>query len=168
MMAVGILGYTFQAPWQPRAAFEFDYGSGDSDPTDGKMTAFDNLYPTNHLFYGYMDFISLQNLNDYRFQISAKPTKKLKLQGDLHLIFLDTPKDSFYSAARAVTRTAAASLSDVSPHVGNEIDLTVDYKLNNYVNVHAGYSHFFAGKYLQETGANDDADFVYVQTTLAL
>ena len=168
MMAVGIVGYTFQAPWQPRAAFEFDYGSGDSDPTDGKMTAFDNLYPTNHLFYGYMDFISLQNLNDYRFQISAKPTKKLKLQGDLHLIFLDTPKDSFYSAARAVTRTAAASLSDVSPHVGNEIDLTVDYKLNNYVNVHAGYSHFFAGKYLQETGANDDADFVYVQTTLAL
>ena len=84
------------------------------------------------------------------------------------MIFLDTPKDSFYSAARAVTRTAAASLSDVSPHVGNEIDLTVDYKLNNYVNVHAGYSHFFAGKYLQETGANDDADFVYVQTTLAL
>ena len=166
MMAVGIVGYTFQAPWQPRAAFEFDYGSGDSDPTDGKMTAFDNLYPTNHLFYGYMDFISLQNLNDYRFQISAN--KKLKLQGDLHLIFLDTPKDSFYSAARAVTRTAAASLSDVSPHVGNEIDLTVDYKLNNYVNVHAGYSHFFAGKYLQETGANDDADFVYVQTTLAL
>lgn len=168
MMAVGIVGYTFQAPWQPRVAFEFDYGSGDTDPADGKLTTFDNLYPTNHLFYGYMDFISLQNLNDHRFQISAKPTQKLKVQGDLHLIFLDTPKDSFYSAGRTVTRTAAVSLADVSPHVGNEIDLTADYKLNNYVNIHAGYSHFFAGKYLQETGANDDADFVYVQTTLSL
>ena len=75
MMAVGILGYTFQEPWQPRIAFEFDYGSGDSDPADGKLTTFDNLYPTNHLFYGFMDFISLQNLNDYRFQVSAKPSK---------------------------------------------------------------------------------------------
>src|SRR3989338_125431 len=168
MMAVGILGYTFQKSWQPRVAFEFDYGSGDSDPADGKLTAFDNLYPTNHLFYGYMDFISLQNLNDYRFQVSAKPSKKLKLQGDLHLIFLDTSKDSFYSAGRPVTRTAAVSLSDVSPHVGDEIDLTADYKFNNNVSVHAGYSHFFAGKYLQETGANDDADFFYVQTTFSL
>lgn len=168
MMAVGIVGYTFQKPWQPRVAFEFDYGSGDSDPTDGKMTTFDNLYPTNHLFYGYMDFISLQNLNDYRFQVSAKPHKKLKLQADWHMIYLDTPKDSWYSAGRTVTRTASVSLSDVSPHVGNEIDLVADYKFNNNVSMHAGYSHFFAGKYLQETGANDDADFVYVQTTFSL
>lgn len=169
MMAVGIVGYTFlYHPWQPRLAFEYDYGSGDSDPTDGKMTTFDNLYPTNHLFYGYMDFISLQNLNNPTFRISAKPHKKWKVQADMHFLFLDTPKDSFYSAGRAVTRTKAASIQDASPHVGDEIDLTVDFKFNNNISFHGGYSHFFAGKYLQETGANDDADFVYLQTTLAL
>ncbi len=169
MMAVGVIGYTFAYhPWQPRVAFEYDYGSGDSDPTDDKMTTFDNLYPTNHLFYGYMDFISLQNINDPTLRISAKPHKKWKLQADMHFLFLDTPKDSFYSAGRAVTRTAATSLSGVSPHVGDEIDLLVDYKFNNNVSVQTGYSHFFAGKYLQETGANDDADFFYMQTTFAL
>jgi hypothetical protein len=52
MMAVGVLGYTFDCAWQPRLAFEFDYGSGDSNPNDGEMTTFDNLYPTNHPFYG--------------------------------------------------------------------------------------------------------------------
>ena len=168
MMAVGILGYTFQKPWQPRVAFEYDYSSGDSDPTDGKMTTFDNLYPTNHLFYGYIDFISLQNLNDYRFQVSAKPHKKLKLQADWHLIYLDTPKDAFYSASRAVTRNPPAGVTDVNTHVGNEIDLLTDYKLNNYTSLHVGYSHFFSGKYLQETGTNDDADFFYFQTTISL
>ena len=67
MMAVGILGYTMKSlKWQPRLAFEFDYASGDSNPGDGELNTFDNLYPTNHPFYGYMDFISLQNLNDYR------------------------------------------------------------------------------------------------------
>jgi len=166
MMAVGILGYTASAmAWQPRVAFEVDYGSGDSDSTDGKMTTFDNLYPTNHLFYGYIDFISLQNLNNYRYQISAKSHKKLKIQADLHMIYLDTVKDSYYSVARTVVRTASGK---VDSHLGDEIDVTADYKFNDKMNVGIGYSHFFAGKYLQETGANDDADFFYLQTTLSI
>ncbi len=165
MMAVGILGYTLDHPWKPRVAFEFDYGSGDSDPSDGKLTTFDNLYPTNHLFYGYIDFISLQNLNDYRFQISAKPHKKWKLQADLHLIYLDTVKDSYYSVGRSVVRTASGPADD---HLGDEIDVTADYKFNDYVNIGVGYSHFFAGDYLRDTGANDAADFFYLQTTILL
>lgn len=167
-MAVGVVGYTFPKAWQPRVAFEFDYGSGDSDPNDGELNTFDNLYPTNHLHYGYIDFISLQNLNDYRYQLSFKPHKKLRVQTDLHLIYLDTPKDSWYSAGRTVTRTASAGSLEVNPHVGNEIDLLADYKLNNYCNISLGYSRFFAGGYLKETGANDDADFVYLQTTFSL
>jgi hypothetical protein len=167
-MAVGILGYTFDHKWQPRVAFEYDYASGDSDPTDETFKTFDNLYPTNHLFYGYMDFISLQNLNEYSWQLSVKPNKKLKLQSDLHLLFLDTPKDSWYSAGRTVTRTASSALTDVSSHVGDEVDLLAQYKFNNYVNVTLGYSHFFPGKYMKQTGAHDDADFVYFQTQFSL
>ena len=167
-MAVGIVGYTLvDHKWKPRAAFEFDYGSGDSNPTDGKMTTFDNLYPTNHLFYGYIDFISLQNLNDYRYQFSFKPHKRWKLQTDLHLIYLDTPKDSWYTVGRTVARTAAAGSTDVSTHIGNEIDVVADYKVNEYIATQFGYSHFFSGKYLQQTGANDDADFIYMQTTFS-
>ena len=168
LMGIGILGYTFDCPWSPRPAFEFDYGSGDSDPTDTTRRTFDNLYPTNHLFYGYMDLISLQNLNNYQFQLSVKPHKKLKLQADLHLLYLDTPKDSLYAANRAVTRTASATSTGVSAEVGREADLTADFKFNDYLQVLTGYSHFFAGDYLRDTGANDDADFFYLQTTIAL
>ena len=32
--------------------------------------------------------------------------------------------------------------------------------------VQAGYNHFFAGNYLADTGASDDADFAYVRATL--
>ena len=167
LMAVGILGYTFDMKWQPRLAFEFDYGSGDSDPNDNKMKTFDNLYPTNHPFYGYMDLMSLQNINDYRYQFSVKPIKNLKLQADFHVLYLDTPKDSLYSAARTVTRTAAAGSSNVSDHVGNEIDLSADYKLNVYASIQLGYSHLFPGGYLKDTGVNNDADFVYFQTVLS-
>jgi hypothetical protein len=163
MMAVAVVGYTFDRAWTPRLAFEFDYASGDADSSDGDRETFDNLYPTNHLFYGYMDRVGLQNLNNYQFQVSLKPNKKLKLQSDLHLIYVDTPKDSFYNAARGVQRTATGT--DVNAHVGNEVDLTGNYKVCEYADLLVGYSHFFAGKYLRETGANDDGDFFYVETT---
>ncbi len=164
LMAVLVLGYTVDFQWQPRLAFEFDYASGDHDASDTDRETFDNLYPTNHIHYGYMDRVSLQNLNDYRLQFGVKPTSKLDLQTDLHLIYLDTAKDSLYNAGRGVTRTAAAS--DVNTHVGNELDLLAQYKMCEYADFLAGYSHFFAGKYLEETGAADDGDFFYVQTTL--
>lgn len=168
MMAVAVLGYTFSHSWSPRLALEYDYASGDSDASDGTRRTFDNLYPTNHMHYGYMDLVSLQNLNNVRIQGSVKPTKKLKLQTDYHLIYLDTYKDSLYSASRAVSRTASASNgSDLNTHVGNELDLTANYKYNDSLSVLIGYSHFFAGKYLAQTGANDDGDFAYVQTVLS-
>lgn len=165
MMAVGIIGYTADQPWKPRFSFEFDYGSGDNDSSDGDRETFDNLYPTNHLHYGYMDRASLQNINNYRFQLSLKPTDKLKLQTDLHMIYVDTPKDSLYHAGRGVLRTATGL--DVNPHVGNEWDLLAKYKFNKHANVLVGYSHFFTGTYLEETGASDNGSFFYAQTILS-
>ena len=35
-----------------------------------KHETFDNLFPTNHKFYGYMDFFSLQNIQDVRADLS--------------------------------------------------------------------------------------------------
>ncbi len=163
-MAVFILGYTFDIPWKPRIAFEFDYASGDGNASDSERETFQNLYPTNHLFYGYMDFASLQNINNYRFQITAKPCPKLKLQADYHLIYLDTPDDNLYSAGRAIKRATAAGASS---SVGQEIDLLVKYKVCDYANLMVGYSHFFAGDYLEDTGTAEDADFFYVQTVLS-
>ncbi|MDE1921302.1 MAG: alginate export family protein [Candidatus Omnitrophica bacterium] len=165
-MFVGILGYTLDLKWQPRLAFEYDYGSG-GKPNGKTLGTFDNLYPTNHLFYGYMDLFSLQNINDYRYQVSIKPAKNLKLQTDFHMVYLDTTKDALYSAARTVTRTTPAGLLGVSSHVGNELDLTGDYKLNKYLSFQAGYCHLFPGEYLKDTGPHNGADFAFFQTTLA-
>ncbi|HBO97896.1 MAG TPA: hypothetical protein DE315_02120 [Candidatus Omnitrophica bacterium] len=162
-MAVAVLGYTFEHDWHPRASFEFDYASGDHDATDGDRQTFDNLYPTNHLFYGYMDFVSLQNIHDYRFQIKADPMKKLNLSADYHLFYLDTPKDNLYAAARTIKRSTKAGADDA--YVGSEIDLLAKYQATKFMGIWAGYSHLFAGDFLSQTGADDDADFVYAQTT---
>lgn len=162
-MAIAILGYTFDNSWKPRLAFEFNYASGDSDASDGQRATFDNLYPTNHLFYGYMDFVSLQNINNYRLQLNVFPHQRLELAADTHFIFLDSSKDSLYAANQTVKRATAAG---AGTHVGNEIDLLAKFQATKSVEILAGYSHLFAGEFLKDTGADDDADFAYIQTTL--
>jgi len=162
-MAVGIIGYTLSGNWKPRASFEFDYASGDNNSLDGKRKTFDNLHPTNHLFYGFMDFVRLQNINNYRFQLTASPHKKVELATDFHLIYLDTPKDNLYAAGRTIKR---ATVAGADKYVGSELDLLAKLKVTDFCGMLVGYSHFFAGQFLSDTGASDDADYFYVQTVL--
>ena len=64
-----------------------------------------------------------------------------------------------------VHRAAGETLS---PHVGNEIDVTIRVPFGG-VGLEAGYGRFFGGAYLRDAGfAQRTADFLYVQTTLGL
>ena len=53
-----------------------------------------------------------------------------------------------------------------SNFAGHEIDIAVSYSPTKYLKLYTGYSHFFAGDYLLDTGASDDADLGYVMATL--
>ena len=46
------------------------------------------------------------------------------------------------------------------------MDLTVSYRFNRHADVLAGYSHFFTGELLDDTGADDDVDFRYLKWRL--
>jgi hypothetical protein len=46
------------------------------------------------------------------------------------------------------------------------VDFTVNTKLTKHLDMLVGYSHFFAGSYLDDTGGGDDADFAYLMLTL--
>lgn len=52
--------------------------------------------------------------------------------------------------------------------VGQELELRVRYKIDPRVELEAGYSHFFPGPFVGNTGPADDGDLFYVQTTIRL
>ena len=171
-------GYTFAAaPWTPRLSLEYSYASGDKNPTDTKHGTFENLFPTNHKFYGYMDLVSLQNIHDVRLMLTAKPTARLSLSVEGHLFWLDSDMDNFYAVSGA-RRGAIASTpgtgyglnSSYSKFVGGEIDVIAGYTLSKFASLEAGFGHFFTGSYLASTfsaiGGAQDANFFYVQTSL--
>ncbi len=159
-------GYTFDAPWTPRLGIEGNYGSGDNDPTDGSSETFQNLFPTNHKFYGYMDVFSWQNMKELAAQLKLQPAKTVTVQLDYHAFWLASTDDVWYRAngitpVRALTPAAR----NADSFAGSEADVTVTWNVRKWASVQVGYSLFFAGQYLSDTGADSDADFGYVQTT---
>lgn len=166
-------GFTFEsAAWRPRLGLEYNYGSGDRDPADGESESFQNLYPSNHDKYGMMDEFSWRNLHDARVLLTVKPGKSVEVQLSYHALWLADTADYWYrSNGLSTLRTTTLDGRDVrtigaSSFAGHEVDLSVKWTATQWLTIDAGYAHFFAGAYLEETGPSDDADFGYVQAQL--
>ena len=175
-MVVAQGGYTFSDLWAtPRLGGEFDYGSGDDNPKDGTHGTFDNLFPTNHKFYGSMDFVSLQNIIDAGMNLSLHPCSCVSMTLMGNFLWLADTHDSLYAvngAPRGGTATTPGTGYGVNPsynsYVGSELTAVAGWAVTRWAQLEGGYGHFFHGDYLSETwsapgfGARD-ADFAYVQ-----
>lgn len=176
-MATVNAGYTFADAFAtPRVALEYDYGSGDSNPADNKHETFDNLYPTNHKFYGYMDLLSLQNLHTVRPILTAKPLPRLSLAVEGNFFWLADTHDRVYNVAgipRGGTGPTPGNGYGINPnydsYLGSEVDLVAGFNLTRFALLEAGYGHFFRGQYIRQTWSaigSQDADWFYLQTTV--
>jgi hypothetical protein len=67
--------------------------------------------------------------------------------------------DALYSAAGKASRPGSAGSSN---WLGAEIDLLVRHQLDVHTALTAGYSHFFAAGFLDESGRGRDVDFGYL------
>lgn len=149
---------------KPRIGIEYNYGTGDSNAADGDVGTFQNLFPTNHKFYGYMDVFSWQNIHNPAVSFSFQPSKTVKVKLDYHAFWLADTNDAWYRA-NGVAKVRPIN-SSASSFVGTELDATVSWKATKNLSFVAGYSHFFSGDYAKATGPSDDADFGYIQATI--
>jgi hypothetical protein len=175
-------GYTFSETWgTPRIGLEYAYGSGDSDPTDDKHETFENLFPTNHKFYGYMDFISLQNIHDVRGIVQLKPHSRVSMAIEAHGFWLADTHDNFYNVGGAPRGglsvpaggpgTGYGIYPNNSSFAGAELDVIAGYALTRNAQLEVGYGHFFVGDYVRQSLSNGafgstDANYVYAQATI--
>ncbi len=78
------LGYNFDTLLKPRLWVEYNYASGDNHAGDNSTETFQNLFPTNHKFYGYMDLFSWQNLHNPEISLRVSPLKNVTAELDYH------------------------------------------------------------------------------------
>jgi hypothetical protein len=159
------LGYTLDCWGLPRFSAQYNFGSGDENPLDGNSQTFQNLFPTNHKFYGYMDIFAWQNMHNPGISFEIKPVKDIVVKLDGHAFWVATNEDT-WNRANGVTPVRPLS-RNAGTYAGSEVDLTVTWKVCKNLDLMGGYSHFFTGDYLKASGRSDDADFGYVQATIS-
>lgn len=156
-------GVTMPVPMQPRLGFEFNYASGDGNANNctsanpagcnGTANTFENLFPTNHILMGYMDLFAWRNMVAYSPNFQMRPTKDSHLEIAGWFFYKATAGDNWYRAAQNVyfNNLNANGQATRSSSLGRELDVVfTKFFKDNKVGWQVGYSHFFAGSFLDQ------------------
>ena len=169
-------GYTWTNLWgAPRLGVGYEGGSGDSDSTDGTSETFENLFGSNHSFYGQMDLLCERNMHIPRVTASFAPLKNLTMTVDYLRFWLADTSDYLYPESGSGRSSNGYGIhSTYDSYVGSEVDVVAKYSPLPWLKLEAGYGHFFVGDYIQESveskksnGSAVDSNWVYVQTTFS-
>ena len=152
-------GVTLPVPMQPRLGIEYNTASGNKGDDDNKWRSFDQLYPTNHIHFGYMDRMSWKNMNHYSAGLQLRPNKDSHFEVTGHFFSLKEGTDSWYHAGQAALGFANRNGAD-DDDIGQEIDVvyTHFFTAGNHVAWQIGGGVFFPGERLdQAAGPNMEA-----------
>jgi hypothetical protein len=129
--------------------------SGDGDPDDGRSEAFNTLFATNHKFYGYLDLFPFNaamrpgGLHNASLQGSIQVTGALNVALDLHHFALAEPLSP-----------------DGGKALGQEADLTVNFRYNQHFGIVGGASVFFASDTAEAVLGKPVSSWLYLSTTV--
>lgn len=163
------VGYTLEdIAFTPRFVVGLDYATGDNDESDLTINTFNQLFPDSHAYLGFADQIGRANIIDLRAGVElalvrdAQYAKEVNLRADLHYFRRAETTDGLYDATGLISRDPGPSKAK---YVGSEIDIMVNWKIDRHLEAYFGYSHFFPGEFINESGDDDHLDFVYAAVT---
>ena len=154
---------TFPGRTAVRLTAEYNFASGDGDPTDNVRRTFDQLYPTPHDKYGLADQIGWKNVHHARAGFEITPITGLPVTTNYHSWWLAERTDAIYNAGSAVLARVATGAAD--RHVGQEIDVQVSRALTPQIQVAAGYAHIVPGAFLKDATPGASYSHPYVMLT---
>jgi hypothetical protein len=155
-------GYSFaNVPLTPQLWLTYDYASGDPDPGAGNVRrTFNQLFPFGHYYFGMMDLVGRQNINDISGQISFFPTRWISTFVQYHVLRLDSPKDALYSAAGVPIRQDITGKA--GSDVGDILTLVTNFHLSKHQDLFLQYSHLYIGNFIRQTGNGFAPDSTYL------
>lgn len=158
------VGYDFKGlRLDPQIWVYYDFASGTKNPGTGNLhETFNQLFPLGHQYFGFLDLVGRQNIEDLHEQLTFFPTKWITAGVQYHIFWLDSARDALYNAGGATIRrdpTGAAGRD-----VGDELDLFTTFHLSLHSDLLLGYSHLFAGSFIRNTGGPSiGPDLFYAQ-----
>jgi hypothetical protein len=157
------VGWSFcNLPMTPQLWAVYDYASGDHNPgRTGTHGTFDQLFPFGHYYFGQMDLIGRQNIEDLNFEAVFWPTKWITCCAQLHILQLDSAKDALYSPSGVVERVSPTGAAGKT--VGDMLTLITNFHLSQNQDIWIGWSKIYEGEFLKKTGFGPNPELFYVQ-----
>ncbi|MGB5037999.1 MAG: alginate export family protein [Blastocatellia bacterium] len=147
----------------PRPRVEYNYASGDSDPTDGRRGTFDQLFPTAHDKNGLIDQVGWKNIHKFRLGATMKPHARVVLDVDYSDFWLAEAKDGLFDAGGNLVARIITGAPD--RHVAREFDVQSNITVANGVTLGIGYGHWFPGDFWKAATPGAARDFIYTSLT---
>ena len=145
--------------WHPRLFAQYDYASGDKNPTDGRHGTFDTMYPTAHDRFGITDQFGWENIIATRAGFTVEPRRRWTFTAQYLDFWLASATDSLYNTSGgSIVRD---STGKSGTHIGEEADAYTWYELNRHVNVGVGVGHIFPGEFLAKTTKGPNYNYPY-------
>jgi hypothetical protein len=158
------IGYNFsKVPMNPTFWAYFDYASGSRDPALGPLNTFNQLYPFGHYYFGWLDYVGRQNIQDWNFCLYLYPTKWVTFNAQYHVFFLDSATDALYNAGGAVLFQDPTGKAGRS--VGQELDLILNFHLSPRQDILAAWGHLTEGRFLRTVANGTNSESFWLMYT---
>jgi hypothetical protein len=163
----GGVGYQWgDHSWKPMVWAYYDYASGTNNPGQGSTNnTFDQLFPFGHYYLGWNDLVGRKNIHDVNFAMTLWPEKWITTQVQFHNFFLASRRDGLFGPGGVLERRDPTGRA--GSYVGSEIDLILNFHINQHSDLLFAYAHLFAGRFIRDTattpGGRRDPDAVYLQ-----
>lgn len=160
------VGYTFDMPWKPRFALEYDYASGDKNPTDNKDQRFDTLYGARRFDFGSTGIygaFARSNINSPGYRLGFSPLSDVKVGVSHRLYWLAEDKDSWTTAG------LQDKTGKTDNFIGHQLELSTRWDVNSSLNFETGWAHLFKGEFAKNAPKapdSQDVDYFYIQSLL--
>ena len=161
------LGYRFDHPWSPRLALQYDYASGDDDPSDGQNERFDTLFGARRFDFGptgiYGPF-ARSNLHTPGLRLQLRPHPRLQGFAAARGFWLASDRDAWTTAG------VIDPSGDSGRYLGTQIEFRIRVDLiPGNATLETGYAHIFGGDFIDaapNSNEQGDSDYFYTQITL--
>ncbi|GKS59366.1 alginate export family protein [Nitrospira sp.] len=166
------LGYTFNVPWRPRVALQYDYASGTVDPNGQSNQTFDTLFGARRFEYnptGVFGPFFRSNISSPGVRAGFQPRADTSVSLKYRAWYLAQAKDAWVGSGLQDPTGASGNF------LGQDLELRVSWQWitdPRLIEIEVGYDYFFKGSYVQrqaEIPGNPSAqnsEFFYIQTEM--
>jgi Alginate export len=145
--------------WRGTPLFFADYSfaSGDRNRLDGRQRTLRQIFPTHK--WGTADNIAWRNIHEPLVGVDLHPHRRWRTTLRFRELFLASRQDAVYSFSGAEwVRNAAAT----SSHIGEELELQVNFKYSSRLDFLGGCGHVFQGAYLKQSRPDHGVGMAYL------